>query len=190
MFKNLFKQKTYIYSDILITQQERVLIMSNFIYATFKTSSAAEAVLYQLEKIGIEERQIGVVVSDDTRGHSFNIESKTKAAEGTGIGAAAGGVVGAIIGGLATATAMAIPGLNIVVTGALVSTLAGLGAGAASGGLIGGLVGAGITEHEAKLYEDEVKNGAILISVDAKNDEQKEQIKDIFDRQDAHNIAA
>ena len=164
--------------------------MSNRINATFKTSSAAQAVLTELERIGVKESQISAITSDDTRGHSFNIESHTKAAEGTGIGAATGGVIGAILGGLATATALAVPGLNIVVSGALVSTLAGLGAGAATGGLVGGLVGAGITEHEAKLYEDEIKNGAILISVEATNSAQKDEIKDIFDRQDAHNIAA
>ncbi len=164
--------------------------MSNRINATFKTSTAAEAVLLELEQLDVEERQISAIASDDTRGHSFNIETSTKAAEGTGIGASIGGVVGAIIGGLATATAMAVPGLNIVVSGALASTLAGLGAGAATGGLVGGLVGAGMTEHEAKLYEDKIKNGAILISVDAKNSDQKDKIKDLFERHDTHNIAA
>ena len=120
--------------------------MSNRINATFKTKTAAEAVLNELERIGVKEEQISAITSDESRGHTFNIESHSKAAEGTGIGAATGGVIGAILGGLATATAMAIPGLNSVVSGALVSTLAGLGAGATAGGLVGGLVGAGITE--------------------------------------------
>lgn len=164
--------------------------MSKRINATFKTKSAAEAVLRELEKIGITEKQVSAITSDESRGNSFNIESHTKAAEGTGIGAATGGVIGVVLGGLATATAMAIPGLNIVVSGAIVSALAGLGAGAATGGLVGGLIGAGMTEHEAKIYEDEIKNGAILISIEASNSAQKDEIKNIFDRQDAHNIAA
>ncbi len=164
--------------------------MSNRINATFKTQNAAQAALLDLEDLGVTEEQISAIVSDETRGNSFNIESHTRAAEGTGIGATTGGVIGAILGSLATATALAIPGLNIVVSGALVSTLAGLGAGAAAGGLIGGLAGAGITEHEAKIYEDEIKNGAILISVDAKDSDQRDQIKSVFNRTDAHNIAA
>jgi predicted phage tail protein len=164
--------------------------MSHRINATFKTKLTAEAVLLELERIGVTKDQISALMSDTSRGKVFNIESHTKAAEGTSIGAATGGIIGVILGGLATATAMAIPGLNIVVSGAMVSALAGLGAGAATGGLIGGLIGAGMTEHEAKLYENEIKNGAILISVEAIDSEQKDRIKEIFKRQEAHNIAA
>jgi predicted phage tail protein len=164
--------------------------MSHRINATFRSQVTAEAVLLELERMGVNERQISALMSDTSRGKVFNIESHTKAAEGTSIGAATGGVIGIILGGLATATALAIPGLNIVVSGALVSALAGLGAGAATGGLIGGLVGAGMTEHEAKLYENEIKDGAILISVDAVDSEQKDKINEIFKRQNAHNIAA
>ncbi len=85
---------------------------------------------------------------------------------------------------------MAIPGLNIVVAGAFVSTLAGIGAGATAGGLVGGLVGLGVPEHEAKIYEDEIKDGKILLAVQAENDDQKDQIENIFNAQDAYNIAA
>ena len=37
--------------------------------------------------------------------------------------------------------------------------------GGAAGGLIGGLVGAGFSETEAKLIEDELKDGNIVIGV-------------------------
>ena len=168
----------------------KVIVMSNHAHATFKTRAAAEACIVELERLGVTEQQISVIASDETRGKSFNLESHSKAAEGTGIGAATGGLVGAVLGGLATAGAMAVPGLNVVVSGALVSALAGLGAGAATGGLVGGLVGAGITEHEAKIYEDEIKNGAVLIAVEANDKDQQKRIKEVFERQDAHNVAA
>lgn len=164
--------------------------MTSLITATFKTRNAAEAALLSVEAIGVTNEQISVIVTDETRGNSFNLETGNKLDEGAAAGATAGGIVGAILGSLATATAIAIPGLNVVVTGALVSALAGLGAGAATGGLVGALVGAGITEHEAKIYEDEIKNGAVLLAVKPENDDQKDAIKDIFEREDAYNLAA
>jgi uncharacterized membrane protein len=164
--------------------------MKHTITATFKTRIAAESALRQIENLGITEENISLVVTDETRGKTFNIDEHSKADEGAAAGATAGGLIGAVLGSLATATAMAIPGLNIVISGALVSALAGLGAGAATGGLVGALIGAGIPEHEAKIYEDELRAGAILIAVEAKDGDQRDQIKDIFEREDAYNLAA
>ena len=99
-------------------------------------------------------------------------------------------MIGVVLGSLATASAIAIPGLNIVVAGTAVSALAGLGAGAATGGIIGALVGSGIPEHEAKIYEDELKNGSVLLAVKPEDKDQKAKIKELFERQDAYNLAA
>lgn len=164
--------------------------MSHRTTATFKTRRAAEDALRQIENLGITEDHISLIVTDETHGNSFNIEEHSKADEGLATGATAGGLVGLVIGALSTATAMAIPGLNIVVSGALVSAMAGLGAGAASGGIIGALVGAGIPEHEAKIYENEVKTGAILMAVETEDKEMRDRVKEILEREDAYNIAA
>lgn len=164
--------------------------MSKLVTATFKTRPAAETAMRELEAINITDEQISVVVTDETHGKSFNIDEGNKSGEGVATGATVGGIIGGIVGALSTATAMAVPGLNIVVAGALVSTLAGIGAGATAGGFVGGLVGMGIPEHEAKIYEEEIKNGGILVAVEAKDSDQKDQIKDIFERQDAHSLAA
>ena len=164
--------------------------MKHTVTATFKTRQAAEQALIRLEAEGFTEDKIGLVVTDDTRGKSFNIDKHTKADEGAAAGATAGGIVGAVIAGLLSAGALAIPGLNIVVSGTLISALAGLGAGAATGGLLGGLVGLGIPEHEAKLYESAVKTGAILLAVEVENGDQKKRVREILDETDAYNIAA
>lgn len=164
--------------------------MSSLITASFKTRLAAEDALERLEAMGITEEQLSLVVTDETRGNSFNIKTGSKVDEGTATGATAGGLVGAVLGAAATAGAIVIPGLNLVVTGAIIGTLAGLGAGATAGGLLGALVGAGIPEHEAKIYEDQLKTGAILLAVKAENKDQKKQIKDILEHTDAYNIAA
>lgn len=164
--------------------------MSTHVTATFKTRTSAEDALRALEAAGINDDQISLIVTDSTRGDSFNMEENSKLEEGVAAGATAGGIVGAVLGALAAASTIAIPGLNIVVTGALASALAGLGAGAATGGLLGALVGAGIPEHEAKIYKNEIKNGSVLLAVKPENNDQKEMIKDIFEREDAYNLAA
>src|SRR5205807_1845876 len=111
--------------------------------------------------------QVTLLVTEETRGKHFGIKEHAKTEEGAATGAAIGGLSGALYMGLATAGALLIPGLNIVVYGTLIGALVGLGAGAATGGLIGALVGVGIPEHEAKLYEDAIRKGAILVAVQA-----------------------
>ena len=164
--------------------------MSKIITATFKTRPAAEQALVRLETLGLKEEQISMIVSDQTRGTSFNLDKGTKADEGIVAGGVAGGLVGAILAALLSAGAVAIPGAGIVISGWLISAAAGLGAGAAAGGLVGGLIGAGIPEYEAKLYEDAVKNGAILLAVKPANDEQAKMVKETLLQLDAYNLAA
>lgn len=164
--------------------------MSNLISATFKTREAVIVVLEKLEEIGIDEKQVSMVVADDTTGNSFNLETHSRAGEGTAIGGTAGGLIGGILGALSTGAAIALPGVNIIVAGIVISTLAGVGAGALTGGLVGALIGAGIPEHEAKIYEDEIRNGSILLAVQPDNKEKIDEIKNILDHSDAHNITA
>lgn len=173
-----------------LTVNERIDLMSNTVTATFKTREAAFAALRDLEAVGITDKQVSMVVSDETRGKSFNIEKSSKMDEGAAAGATVGGIIGAIAAAIAGAGALAIPGLNVIVAGSLISALAGLGAGAATGGLVGALIGAGIPEHEAKLYENEIKSGAILLAVHASNDVQRQEVKNILQRRDAQNLAA
>jgi hypothetical protein len=129
------------------------------------------------------------VAADNSIGQSFNMEKESKAGDGAAIGSAAGGVLGAIAAGLAAAGTIVIPGLNLVVYGPLIAAAAGAGVGAAAGGLVGSLVGLGIPEYVAKRYEDEIKDGAVLIVVDAEDSDEADKAKDIFERGDAHNIS-
>jgi hypothetical protein len=164
--------------------------MTYTITATFKTRIAAEEALEKLEQAGIGEDQMSLVVTDETRGRSFNIDEGSKVDEGVAAGATAGGIVGAILGSVLAAGVVAIPGLNIVIAGGLISGLAGFGAGAAAGGLVGGLIGMGIPEHEARLHEAQVKDGAILLAVMGKDGEQKKTVKEILHSVDAYHVAA
>lgn len=114
---------------------------------------------------------IDVVMSDQTRDKYFaDTEIGTKAAEGLGVGGAVGGGVGAALAAIfAVGSAVAVPGLGLVVAGPIAAALAGAGAGAAAGGLIGAMVGAGIPEDRAKMYDEGIRKGGVMIGARAKD---------------------
>jgi hypothetical protein len=158
------------------------------ITATFETRPQAEAALAQLENAGVREEQVSVVITEESRGNHFRLEPRTRADEGVAAGATFGGVVGALLGSVLAAGTIAVPGLNLVVVGSLASGLAGLGAGAAAGGLVGALIGAGMTEHEARLHEEDVLSGNILLAVQPESDDQKYSIESILRNSDAQDV--
>jgi hypothetical protein len=160
------------------------------ITALFDTREAADYALYKLDQSGFTQDQVSLLVSEETRGKHFGIVEDDKSDEGAVAGAAIGGLTAALYVGLASAGAFFIPGLNLVVSGALIGSLAGLGAGAAAGGLIGALVGAGIPEHEAKVYEERVRKGGILVAISAVSDEEEKTIKAILEGSNAQSIKA
>lgn len=164
--------------------------MTRNVSATFKTEAAARDALLSIEMAGFTEKQISVVATDSSIGKSFNIEKDNKSAEGGAIGGTVGGIIGAVAAGLTATGTVLIPGVNLVVYGALIAAAAGAGVGAAAGGLVGALIGLGIPEYEAKRYEDEIKNGAVLVVVEADNSERARDVKEIFESLDAHNISA
>lgn len=166
--------------------------MSKVITASFDSRSSAEQALHHLEKLGVTEQQVSIIVSDDTHGafDTVEVEEGNKSDEGIVAGGIAGGLVGAVVAGLLSAGALAVPAAGIVISGWLVSAAAGMGAGMAAGGVIGGLIGAGIPEHEAQAYEAALKQGAILMAVRPNNEEQAATVKNTLSTLDAHNIAA
>jgi hypothetical protein len=156
----------------------------------FRNRSDAEQAITRLETAGITQDQISLIMTDTARSANFGLRESSKVEEGVTVGATAGGLIGAIAGAVASAGTLAIPGLNLIVTGALVPALAGLGAGGAAGGLIGGLVGSGVPEHEAKAWDNDVKAGRILLAVHTESDEDKDAVDDIFDDLKKNKVAA
>jgi uncharacterized protein (TIGR02271 family) len=134
----------------------------------FHDHSQAERAIRDLKAAGFADRQIGVLMQDQNEQKELARNTGTKAEEGAATGAVSGGVLGGIVGLLAGIGALAIPGIGpIVAGGALASTLAGAGIGAAAGGLVGALIGMGIPEEDARYYEGGLKEGGILVTVEA-----------------------
>lgn len=143
----------------------------------FSDRESSENAYNALQERGYEKDDINLVMSEDTRKNHFTDEVEeteigTKAAESAGKGSAIGGTIGAIAGVVAAiGTTLAIPGLGIVIAGPIAAGLAGAGAGGITGGIVGALVGSGIPEARAKLYEDGIKEGNIVIGVQPRNDD-------------------
>lgn len=153
------------------------------VVGVFDGPTHAEMALRDLRSGGFSPEQVSVVAQEGAE--TRRMVERT----GMGEGAAAddgllGGVVtGGVIGWLVGISALVIPGIGpIVGAGVLASTLAGAGIGAAAGGLIGALGEQGVPEDEARGYETSVREGRILLTVQAADDRQAEGARAIFDR--------
>ena len=97
------------------------------------------------------------------------------ATQGVGVGGSIGTAVGATLAAIAAVgTSIVIPGLNVIVAGPIVATLAGAGAGAVAGGMVGGLIGLGIPEPVSKAYNHALNEGGVVISVFARPEDVEE----------------
>jgi hypothetical protein len=163
---------------------------TGMITALFRSRHAAEDAFKFLRDRGYEERDVNVLMSEETRKHQFLLGPETelgnKAAKGAGVGAGIGGALGAIAAAVATVTAVAVPGLGVVVAGPLAAALAGAGAGGAAGGLIGALIGAGIPEERVKNYESGLKSGGILLGVHPRTPEEALEIRHYWAKHGEH----
>ncbi len=83
-------------------------------------------------------------------------------------GAVRGGVVGGVVG---AAAALLIPGVGPAVAGGILTTiLGGAAIGAAAGGLIGVFMNIGVSEEDARYYEQEIQSGRTIVIVQADDD--------------------
>ncbi len=148
----------------------------------FRDRDSAESAYHELRERGYSDREINVMMSDETRKKYFaddeNSELGNKAAEGAGKGSAIGGTIGAIAGVIAAiGTSVVIPGLGLIVAGPLAAGLAGAGAGGITGGIIGALIGAGIPEERAKVYETGIREGNVVMGVTPRSDDDADYLE-------------
>ncbi|MCC5670217.1 general stress protein [Nostoc sp. CHAB 5784] len=136
----------------------------------------AEQALHELRDSGLAMEKVSVVVQNADRNHEIadnEIKERTgdKADEGATVGGLSGGAVGGLTGLLVGLGTLAIPGVGpIMLAGAaataLVTTLVGASIGAATGTFAGALVGWGISEEQARAYNERVEHGHYFIIVD------------------------
>jgi hypothetical protein len=132
----------------------------------FTNRPDAEAAIHELKAAGFGDERIGVALQEEQRDlHELMEATGREAAGGAAKGAVSGGLVGGLIGLLGS---LLIPGVGpIMVGGVLASTLAGVGIGAATGGIIGALVALGVPEADARHFDEGLRSGRTLVTVDA-----------------------
>lgn len=167
--------------------------MDTTIIGVFNDREDAESAIQELRDIDIPEENISYVYTS-AEGKKVTKSGSGDVVSGAAGGATAGAVLGAIAG-LVVANGV-LPGLGTLfvagpvaaalgLTGAAATTAAGAITGAVAGGLVGALVSLGVSEDEAKIYEERVKKGGILVT--AQSDE-PEVVRDIFNKYNAEEI--
>ena len=137
----------------------------------FSTHIEARAAIDELRALGIGDTDISYLYTN-INGDIKDANSDSKLGEGTTAGATTGAVLGAIAG-LVVANGV-LPGLGTLLvagplatalgfTGAAATTVAGAMTGLAAGGLVGALVNIGVSDEDARLYEDLVRTGNVLV---------------------------
>lgn len=155
----------------------------------YKSKSDAGAAVEQLYQRGFRDENMSLLMSEGTYSKEFDIQKHNKGAEGLAAGATIGGAIGAIAAGLTAVGAVALTGgAGIVAAGPLVAALAGGGAGAATGGAIGGLIGLGFDEHEAKLVDEQLNCGRVLLAVDVPEQFDTDPVKKLMESSGAENV--
>ena len=161
------------------------------VVGVFDGPSHAEGALNDLKDAGFSPEQVSVVAQDkaETRGMVEN--TGMGSGERAGTGALLGGITGGALGWLVGLGALAIPGIGpVVAAGALATTLGGAAVGAVAGGLIGALTSLGVPEEDARGYEDNVRQGSILLTVDAPSVQQGDEAQRIFSQRGGGNVRA
>jgi hypothetical protein len=133
--------------------------------AVFDDRLAAERAVDELLQCGFAPDQVGFVIrgEDAVRGGMISDATGAKDAKG----AVGGALAGATIGGLTAAAVTAlIPGVGpILAAGSLAMFFGYAAAGAAVGGIFGALTGLGVSEEEARYYEQAFNEGRALVAV-------------------------
>lgn len=139
----------------------------------YQDVSSAEQGIRKFRDAGYHGERIGIV-SRDPSAKDVAEETGSNVAGGAATGAVTGGILGGIAGLLVGIGALAIPGIGPVVAGGMLASafglgggtaVAGAGIGAAAGGVVGALTGLGFSNDEAKYYDEGVRGGRTLVTV-------------------------
>lgn len=171
-------------------------MMAELVSGLFTNSKLAGNAVAELKQRGYTD-DISVVAKDDQDLSTSSHDIKQDLTDGTVAGAATGGAIGVVTGLLAGVVSLVLPGVGpLIVAGPLAATwgIAGGALGALAGGIVGALVDAGIPEEKAKMYEDRIKAGDVLVTVET-DDAHVDDVKRILESHSVqqsetlHNVA-
>ena len=127
---------------------------------------------------GYEIGEVNVLMSEETRqrlstdGNAVTDLLAERRAEGGELGGPPGGRIEMLVSvAAAVGAALALPALGFVVAGPIAAAVAGAGAAGVAAGLIGAMGDWGIPQQRVHGYEEGIRQGGILMMVEARSDE-------------------
>ncbi|HHY34313.1 MAG TPA: hypothetical protein GX510_01540 [Firmicutes bacterium] len=159
--------------------------MAKTVIGVFGDTSKAEKAVDDLQRKGFRKDEISILARENVRqeaGGGRGGEDRGQgdrgdrgmtmgAGQDLSTGVYTGGAVGGLAGLLASAGALAIPGIGpILAAGPVAAALTG----AVTGGIAGGLIDWGIPENVGRRYEERVKEGKIVALVRTDDDKVSE----------------
>lgn len=147
----------------------------------FTDAAQAQKAVAALQQAGYRNDQIGIVSKHSVEGTPFAAAPQGgKVQEGAAAGMAVGAGLSAVCGGMLwglSALSGVVPGIGpVVVGGTLAILVSAAAAGAMAARLGGALKGLGVTESDAKFYENELKSGRTIITVQGGNSQTAREI--------------
>ena len=158
------------------------------VVGVFDDRATAEAAMDELRHAGCAAENIGFVSRGEsgTANETPTAREENQAENAAVTGAVAGGALGAVAGAAAVAL---IPGIGPVLAGGLLlGAFGGAAAGAAVGTFLGPFVSMGLSEEEARTYEQEFNMGRTVVTVRA--GDRFEQAADLLRRYGAIRVNA
>ena len=158
--------------------------MARMLLTAFHDKDQANMAIDELEKLGYTAHDLSIITREN-RGEAADALHHP-ATEGAASGAATGTVVGGLAGLLAGAGVIpALAGLLIGgpialalgATGIAATTISGAVTGALAGGLIGALTGLGLSEDEARRYDETLTKGGLVLGVPIRDEHAAEARK-------------
>lgn len=133
------------------------------ITAIFRDRTDAEQAYQCVSERGYDERDIDLIMSDETHKRFFFKENANRfepnKAAPVDLNESAGVISAAV---MAIGTSLVIPGVGLVLAGPAAKALSGL---TRASGLMGALIERGVPQESVEHYEQEIKDGGILIGV-------------------------
>lgn len=167
------------------------------VVGVFRSQSEAERAVNDLRREGFQDNEISIVARDQGREQEGRREGggqeggRQGGRDGFGDqdvseGVVTGGAIGGVGGLLASAGALAVPGIGpVLALGPLAAALSG----AVAGGVAGGLIDWGVPEERGRFYEQEVRQGRILAAIRC-DDRRVDKAAEVLRHHGASNVEA
>ena len=159
--------------------------MAEAVFGIAQNEGQAGGIICLLRAAGFPDTAVSVLYPEERRNEDCADEQHTKTSLGAATGATGGALLGIFVGWMAAIGALVIPGLGpFIAAGPILAAIEGAAGGAAAGAL----TGIGISEHDAKLYEGNVKQGGILMSVHTEGSKERIRAMELFEDAGAESV--